>query len=234
MYGSVGRGIASLGVGVATILVLLGVGVAVFFNPPFVAFEQDRANVVAWTGFTSDQVHGATDAILMQLYVGPGDFAVTVAGQPVLNPREQAHMRDVRGVFAGFGLAVLVGAVILVVARWRSGGGPWLWRAIRTGSSVLIAAVVILGLVAAAAFDQLFEVFHTIFFAGGTFDFDPRTDRLVQLFPDQFWYETSIALAGVLVILAVVVRVLAGRRVGRTAATAPVSAVTPGTAEAAG
>ena len=222
MFGSVGRGIASLGVGVATILVLLGVGVAVFFNPPFVAFEQGRADVVAWTGFTSDEVHAATDAILGQLYVGPGDFAVTVGGQPVLNPREQAHLRDVRGVFTGFGLAVLIGAAVLVVARWRSRGGPWLWRAVRTGTTVLIGTVIVLGLVAAVAFDTLFEVFHTIFFAGGTFDFDPRTDRLVQLFPDQFWFETSIALAGVLIVLAVVVRTVAGRRTGTTPAGAPV------------
>jgi len=231
VYGSVVRGIASLGVGVATILVLLGVGVAVFFNPPFVAFEQDRADAVAWTGFTSDEVHSATNAILGQLYVGPGDFSVTVGGEPVLNVREQAHMRDVRGVFTGFGLAVLVGAAVLVLARWRSGGAPWLWRSIRTASTVLIGAVIVLGLVAAVAFDTLFEVFHTIFFASGTFDFDPRTDRLVQLFPDQFWFETSIALAVVLIVLALLVRVVAGRRIGSTTAEAP--SPMPATREAA-
>ena len=51
------------------------------------------------------------------------------------------------------------------------------------------------------AFDQAFEVFHELFFAGGTYTFDPATDRLVQLFPIQFWEETTLALGIVLVIL---------------------------------
>jgi uncharacterized membrane protein len=60
----------------------------------------------------------------------------------------------------------------------------------------------------------LFEAFHRLFFAGGSYTFDPRTERLVQLFPDAFWFETSIMLGGVLVVLAVAVRLLVGRRVG--------------------
>ena len=140
-------------------------------------------------------------------------------------------MRDVRGVFTGFGLAVLVGIVVLILARWRSRGAPWFWRSMRMSTSVLIGAVIVLGGVAAVAFDTLFEVFHTIFFAGGSFDFDPRTERLVQLFPDQFWFETSIALAVVLVVLAFVVRIFAGRRLAPSA-TAPAAA--PVVSEAAG
>ena len=63
------------------------------------------------------------------------------------------------------------------------------------------------------AFDALFEVFHRIFFAGGSYSFDPRTERLVQLFPDRFWFETSTALAVVLVAFGAGLRFLAGRRI---------------------
>jgi integral membrane protein (TIGR01906 family) len=212
--GSVSRGVATVAVAAATILVLLGVGIALFFNPPFVAFEQGRADAAGWTGYTPDELRSATDAILGQLYVGPGDFVVTVGGQPVLDERERSHMRDVRGVFAGFGLAVFVGAVVLIVGRWRSGGAAWFWRGIRGGATTLVVSVVVLGAVAAVAFDALFETFHEIFFAGGTFTFDPRTERLVQLFPDQFWQETSILLAVVLILLGLIVRFAAGRRLG--------------------
>ena len=100
-----------------------------------------------------------------------------------------------------------------------------MWRAIRAGASTLIGAVIVLGIVAAIAFDALFEVFHTIFFASGSFDFDPRTSRLVQLFPDQFWFETSIALAVVLLILGVLVRTFAGRRLRMPAAALPAPGV---------
>lgn len=211
MNSSATRWVAAAGVALATMLLILGIGVAALFNPLFVAFEQGRAGSTAWTGYTPDELRTATDAILGNLYLG-GDFAVTVRGDAVLDPREQAHMRDVRGVFAGFFVAVLLSAVVLLVVGWRARGAAWFWRAARNGAMVLSAGVVVLGVVSLVAFDALFEVFHRIFFAGGTYLFDPRTERLVQLFPDQFWSETSTVLGIVLLVLAGVVGVIGHRR----------------------
>jgi hypothetical protein len=50
--------------------------------------------------------------------------------------------------------------------------------------------------------------------------FDPQTEKLVQLFPDQFWSETSVALAGAVFALAVLVAVVAGR-LGREPGSSP-------------
>jgi integral membrane protein (TIGR01906 family) len=214
---SAARWVAAAGVALATVILALGIGVAALFNPPFVAFEQGRAASTAWTGYTTAELRTATDAILGDLYFG-GGFSVTVRGQPVLDPREQAHMRDVRGVFAGFYIAVLLSALLLLVVGWRARREAWFWRATRTGAMALSVGVVVLGVVSLVAFDALFEVFHRIFFAGGTYLFDPRTERLVQLFPDQFWSETSIVLGILLLALAGAV-VLVGRGRGRTAET---------------
>jgi integral membrane protein (TIGR01906 family) len=214
MNGAAARSLAALAVALATCLVVLGVAVAVFFNPWFVAFEQGRSEATVVSGYTPDELRHATDGILGDLYLGSGDFGVTVAGTPVLDARERAHMRDVRAVFAAFWLAVAAAAVVLVLSRLRSGGAGWFWRAMAAGATALGVAVVGLGLLATMAFDALFELFHRLFFAGGTYLFDPRTERLVQLFPDAFWFETSILLAGVIVILAIGVRLIARRRVG--------------------
>jgi integral membrane protein (TIGR01906 family) len=208
------RRVAAAGVALATVILILGIGVAALFNPPFVAFEEGRAGSTAWTGYTTEELRTATDAILGQLYFGPGDFAVVVRGEPVLDPRERAHMRDVRGVFAGFFVTVLLSALLLVVVAWRSRGAAWFWRATRAGAIALAIGVVVLGVGSLVAFDALFEVLHETFFAGGTYLFDPRTERLVQLFPDQFWSETSIVLGVVLLGLARIVAVVARRRGG--------------------
>jgi uncharacterized membrane protein len=64
-------------------------------------------------------------------------------------------------------------------------------------------------------FDQIFELFHEIFFAPGTYLFNSTSEKLVQLFPDQFWSETSIALAGVVLLLAVIAGVGGSRLAGR-------------------
>jgi integral membrane protein (TIGR01906 family) len=214
-------------VALATVFLVLGIGVAALFNPPFVAFEQGRAGATAWTGYTPDELRTATDAILGQLYFGPGDFAVAVRGQPVLDVRERAHMRDVRGVFAGFFAIVLASAVLLFLVGWRSRRERWFWRATRAGAIALAVGVVVLGAVAAVAFDTLFEVFHEIFFAGGTYLFDPRTERLVQLFPDQFWFETSVVLGLVLLVLASLVALIGRGRGGKPAFAPPDAQVRP-------
>jgi len=211
-----GRSLAGLTVAIATCLVLLGLAVAVFFNRWFVAFEQNRSGAAAIAGYTPDELRRATDGILGDLYLGSSDFSVTVRGSPVLDDRERAHMRDVRSVFAGFWLAVALAAALLAVARVRSRGAAWFWRAVAGGATALGIVVVGLGLVATVAFDALFELLHRLLFPGGTYLFDPRTERLVQLFPFAFWFETSILLAGTIVVLAVAVRVIARRRLGGT------------------
>jgi integral membrane protein (TIGR01906 family) len=185
-----------------------------FLNPVWVAFEQGRAEAVAWTGFSEPELRAATDAILADLVLGPPDFDVEVAGQPVLNERERGHMRDVRGVFIGFlGLAlVLAAAAVVTAARRRGADRARTWRAVRGGAVALIVALAVGGVVSVVAFDTLFEVFHQVFFAGGSYTFDPATERLVQLFPFQFWQETAIVVGAVCVALAAVVAVIAHTR----------------------
>jgi integral membrane protein (TIGR01906 family) len=133
-------------------------------------------------------------------------------------------MRDVRGVFAGFGLLAAAAAVLLVVlvigAR-RMGHPERAWSAVSSGMRWLIGGVVVAGVIAAVAFDTLFETFHRLFFPGGTYTFDPRTDHLVQLFPFEFWSETTIAVGVVIVVVAAVLAIVAGRRARRSAVPAP-------------
>lgn len=205
------RGAASLVIAVATALVIVAVVLPLFLNPIWVAFEQGRADAPAWTGFTEPELRVATDAILADLVLGPPDFDATVAGQPVLNDRERGHMRDVRGVFAGFYAltVVLTAAALITAARRRGVDRARSWRSVQGGATALIAALVAGGIVSFFAFDTLFEVFHQLFFAGGSYTFDPATERLVQLFPFQFWQETAIVVGAVCVVVAVVVLVVA-------------------------
>ena len=77
---------------------------------------------------------------------------------------------------------------------------------------------------AAVAFDALFEIFHRMFFPGGTYLFDPATDRLVQLFPFAFWSETTIVVGALILLISVVVFAGASRRASATPRSASVAA----------
>jgi integral membrane protein (TIGR01906 family) len=206
------HGLVGVLVAAATILVLIGAALLLFFNPLWIGFEQGRSQATAWTGWTDVQVADTTNAILHDMILGPPEFAATVDGETVFNERERQHLIDARRAFIGFGVAALAGIVVLLVVRWRSGGAAWFWRSVAVGASVLAVAVVAIGVFVAVAFDLAFELFHRLLFAGGTYTFDPTTERLVQIFPEQLWFETSIALGVVLVVASGAVYWFARRR----------------------
>jgi len=214
--------IAAIATGAAAMLVVVAVAILPFLTPAWVGFEQGRTHAAELTGYTQAELAVATNAILHDLVLGPPDFAVEVNGVPVLEERERSHMRDVRGVFGGFFALALIAAAGLValVAGARVRGHPErAWRAIATGMKVLLVGIVVAGVIVTFFFDAAFEIFHRLFFAGGSYTFDPRTDRLVQLFPFDFWSETTLAVGGVIVVLAVLVW-FAASRLARAPATA--------------
>ncbi|HEX6867459.1 MAG TPA: TIGR01906 family membrane protein [Candidatus Limnocylindrales bacterium] len=205
---------ASVLTALATAIVIVAIAILPFLSSPFLAFEQGRAQAAAWTGFTTDQLRTVTDSIVADLVWG-GAFSVAIGGTPVLDAREQAHMVDVRTVFRGLWIMALASVVVLVAASRRRDRART-WRAVRAGALGLTVGTVVLGVVGLVAFNQLFSVFHEIFFPAGSYLFDPTTDRLVQLFPFQFWDETALLVGAVIIAIALVVAFVAGRRAGRS------------------
>ena len=217
---TLGQRIAAVIAAIATPCVIIGAAVLLFLNPVWVGFDQDRSDVARITGYTPAQVHDVTGSILSDLVFGPPVFGAKVNDVAVLGEREQSHMVDVRTVLMSLGLVALAATVLLAALGVASRGRRWFWRAVETGASVLVGGVIVVGVAFALFFDQAFELFHKMFFPPGTYMFDPLTDRLVQLFPDQFWSETSVAIALAVLLLAFLV-VLEARRLGREPADSP-------------
>lgn len=218
---------AAVAAAVATPFVVVAAAVLLFLNPVWVGFDQSRSDVAGLTGYTPSQVQAVTGSILSDLVFGPPTFDVAIDGQPVLDPRSRAHMADVRSVLTSLGAVALVATLVLGSIGVAGRGRRWFWQATEVGASALAGGVVVVGLAFAVFFDQAFELFHRIFFPPGTYMFDPRTEKLVQLFPDQFWSETSLALAVAVLILSLGVR-SGARRLGEAAVPAEI----PGAPEA--
>jgi integral membrane protein (TIGR01906 family) len=198
-------------VALTTCLSTIGLGACLLLNPIWVGFEQSRSGVTDVTGYSDEQVQHVTGSILSDLVFGPPDFDVSVDGAPVLTERERAHMADVRGTFALAGLIVLAAFAVLVglglVRRKRRS----YWLAVRAGAVLTIGVVAVVGAFCLLFFDQAFELMHRVFFQAGSYTFDPRTDRLVQLFPDQFWFESAMALGVAVVALSGGIILVSGR-----------------------
>ena len=234
--------LAALVTGISAALVIVALAILPFLNPVWVSFAQERAQAGAWTGFTTQQLAAVTNPILLDLVVGPPDFDVTLDGVAVLNDNERGHMRDVRGVFFGFFVAAVLAAAALaltfLLARGPASRARF-WRRLERTGIVIVAVTIVGGVVGLLFFDSAFILFHEIFFPGGNYLFDPGTERLVQLFPQQFWVESAIGVGVVVIVLALAMswvarrrsRSIAGRADPAVLPTSPAQAVEQGTAE---
>jgi integral membrane protein (TIGR01906 family) len=216
----IGRRLAVAAVAIATALAITGAAIALFFNPAWVSFAQGRTDAAAYTGWTPEQVDAVTRDIVLEVWIGPGTFEQEVGGRPVFEARERSHMADVRRVVLSFYAVVLAALLVLLVAGVASRGARWFRGAVALGAGGLAVGAVAVGTAFAVFFDRAFTLFHQLFFAQGSWTFDPATDRLVQLFPDQFWTETSVAIAVVVLGLAIAVWALVRPRARTSGTTA--------------
>jgi len=138
---------------------------------------------------------------LLDIRVERGDEEIAL-----FNQREILHMGDVRDLFRlvfrvhEFALVYVVAyvAAVYLWSRERS-----MRRLAREGITAGILTVGLLGVAAVAVmlgFDAIFEQFHILSFSNDFWQLDPRTDRLVQMFPMDFWFDVTLAV-GVFTVL---------------------------------
>jgi integral membrane protein (TIGR01906 family) len=114
-----------------------------------------------------------------------GAFDTPLGDAPLLSAGERSHLVDVGALLRAVLVAGLGGLIVLALARARR--RAWLRAAIRDGAALIVGGALVAAGAFTLAFDATFSFFHGIFFAAGTWTFNPATDRLVQLYPQEFW-----------------------------------------------
>jgi integral membrane protein (TIGR01906 family) len=207
------RWIATVLFVVAVPLFLLLTNVRLAASEPRVySYAYRQYDAVATTGVDRAQLDAATGQIIDYFNTGTGDelldIRVVVNGEEeaLYSQREILHMRDVRNLMQlTFRLQeiafVYIVAYIVVVFLWSRE------RSLRElASQSMIAGAATVALLGAAAigvlfgFDTLFEEFHLLSFSNDFWRLDPATDRLIQMFPQGFWFDVTLAV-GVLTVM---------------------------------
>ena len=165
----------------------------------------DRYNISQRTGMTDVDLRQAGADIRHYFSSGeePLDVRTRIFGveRDLFNQREVAHMRDVKGLIRGVNvLAGLSGFYILAVVvagfvRYRRQFVPQLANMCLWGGSSTLALLLAVGLFALLGFDSLFLKFHQISFSNDLWQLDPRTDYLLIMFPQAFWFDATMRVA---------------------------------------
>ena len=207
----------------ATVLYILALPVfLVTANIRFVAgdswFYKDgfrRHNAATVTGVSLPQLDAAADDMVRYFEDDRSvlRIPVTIGGQDVslFNEKETSHMRDVKTLMrAVFRLNEISLAVIIVyigsVVLWsRERSVRDLARYSLMGVAVGVAVVAVIGVFALTGFDQAWTKFHEIAFRNNLWELNPRTDRLIQMFPEPFWQEMTYLVGGLILVEALAI-----------------------------
>jgi integral membrane protein (TIGR01906 family) len=157
---------------------------AIFLTPPVVHLLLGVSDAPATLGVEPAVAEGLSDALVGDLLTD-GAFDAPLGGAPLLSAGERAHLVDVGGLLRTVLEAGVGGLLLLGFARLRR--RTWLRAAARDGALLIASGALAAAAAFALAFDATFSFFHGLFFAAGTWSFNPATDHLVQLYPERFW-----------------------------------------------
>ena len=112
-------------------------------------------------------------------------------------------MADVRDLVSGMfvvqiaSIAALLALAVVMLVLWppRALAAAGLYGAVLTGGVLAMG-----GFLALTGFDAAWSQFHVIAFANDFWQLNPRTDHLIQMFPQAFWERATVAVGGAIVL----------------------------------
>lgn len=215
------RSLATILFIVALPIAIVTTNVRVLANAPVVySYAFDRYNAEEATGLARPDLDSTATALRQYFNNNEKTFyhQVTEDGLPtsVFNARETRHMEDVKRLFVWVNRIQEVSVVFVLAYAvaffiWSREADPrQLAGQSLAGIALGTLAVGAIGVFAAFGFEAAFTRFHELFFTNDFWQLNPQTDHLIQMFPEGFWRDITIALAAMCAIEASLIATVAG------------------------
>jgi integral membrane protein (TIGR01906 family) len=190
---------------------ILALPVALITTTIRVALSEQALYDYSVRNYNAEDVSGIAEADLIRANGEIRDYLVTDdppplaprvtdasgEGAPLFSAKETAHMADVRDlVQTMFRVQILAVAVVLITAVALAALWPVrvLAAGLLYGSLVTGAVLGTAGIMAMTGFDSAWSDFHGIAFSNDLWQLDPDEDHLIQMFPEEFWFEATMLI----------------------------------------
>lgn len=172
------------------------------FNKEFYYSEYSKLNTAESIGMSEDDLNKATDTLLDYLKDKRGDLIVeaSVNGKTreVFNQRETAHMIDVKALYQNvliirnvFGILVVI-CLALLIFKYDF---KYLFIEYKNALLVFVFIFSLIGIFCLIDFNTFWIGFHHVFFPNNDlWLLDPRTDILIMMVPEQFFFDLCISI----------------------------------------
>ncbi|KSU66600.1 TIGR01906 family membrane protein [Arthrobacter sp. NIO-1057] len=182
-------------------------------TPAFLAMSYARPGFPSDSfGFTDAQrlTYGSYGVDYLNNFAGPEYLAglKLPTGSTMFTDGEVQHMVDVKNLIGFAYILGVVLAILLIIGLWylakRYAGG--VRRSLFAGAILTLVMIAALAVSALMGWETFFTQFHALFFSQGTWTFSV-SDTLIRLYPEQFWMDSAIGIAVIIVVTVLVVLV---------------------------
>ncbi|MGE5633018.1 MAG: TIGR01906 family membrane protein [Caulobacteraceae bacterium] len=176
------------------------------FDRGYYQKEYIKYNIPEHIGMSMDNLMNLTEQLLEYLDNKRADLDFKVefmnGTEEFFSPRDKQHMVDVKNLFVNgryirnFAFAYIV--LFLIYLYYRKPFNESNRKLARYGiiiSAVGIIPVIILVILMSLDFYRYFTIFHEIFFNNDLWLLDPAVDRLVNIFPEEFFTDMAFRIA---------------------------------------
>lgn len=194
--------------GLALILTLAIIGSSVVgtlaFRPLYYA-DMEKLQIAEESGYSEAQIRENYDA-LIAYNMAWEDGDLSFPSLP-MSEHGKIHFEEVKEIFDLFKYLAVSGGVlglvgIIVMARLKE------YRYLKMTAIVSCTLPVVLALLVAAFWDQVFVIFHKLFFNNDYWLFNPSTDPVIRILPDEFFMHCALMIFGGVLFGAVVCAVV--------------------------
>ena len=156
------------------------------------ALEMEIEDVMDVTHEMMDYLRGNREDLVV-------DTIVDGQEREFFNGKEKAHMSDVQGLFlAGIDLrliataAFVISCIVLIFSKadWKR----ILPRSFVMGTGVFALVISIFAVLVATDFNKYFLLFHELFFTNDLWILNPKTDLLIRMLPEGFFFDMVIRI----------------------------------------
>ncbi|MDD6442462.1 MAG: TIGR01906 family membrane protein [bacterium] len=186
--------------------------IAAYSDFGFYQKEYEKYHVLDRLDMEMEDVMDVTVYMMSYLRGGENVLSIekTIEGevQDFFNEQDRFHMGEVRELFLG-GIALRrMACILLIVLCVILFATEKKWQVMLSGMfqktlGIFCILVLFLGAVITMNFSECFVIFHEIFFDNDLWIFDSRTDFMIRMLPEGFFYDMVIRI-GVIFIISLV------------------------------
>ena len=189
---------SDIGIGLLFFIFFATLGTVLVINfGALYRFDVKHLNIEATSGFSYDVImenYNALIAYCSPFFFGKLEFPSLAASTTGLS-----HFADVKVIFNGcyilMALSFLLLCIIVIRKRKQHDYGY-----LKTASITSIAVPILVGLGISINFNNVFILFHKLFFRNNDWLFDPDTDPVIKILPEEYFMHCAIAIILVIIL----------------------------------